>query len=729
MTKVQQQKLIRSLLLALCVSSVIGLLHTAALFERNEWMMFDWLVQQQRADSTAPDDIAIILIDDASLQAMDPVVGRWPWPRSILADVIDYLTLGTPKAILFDILFSERQPSPLTAGQNGIDQDQRLIEATQNSGITYHAAQLIQDKEDEVNKSLTGNPFPEYIRQHDALPLSVPVTSDVDTGAVSNNYLIPFEGLYQAAKGLGIVSVDKDRDGILRRTSLLHSYQGYDYPALSIASLINSETPPYYDTEHARLQIGTVTLPYDQGSYLINPYNHFNTYSMSGILSSIAMLQQGNVDQLIVDPSEFTNKTIFIGASAIGLHDLKTTALADKAPGVFIHASVLGNILTGDILQPTTIYYTGLSIVLLALLTTFGVLYSRSIVTQLVIPITLLLCFCTLAYIVFQHHLVLEVIPPSVTILLSWACAYTYLLFTEEKEKHKIRKMFSQYVSPAALSVMVDQYENYVTAGVGTKETVSILFSDIRGFTVMSENNTAETVVEILNYYLSRMTEVIHLHHGTVDKFIGDAIMAIWGAPIKSGTHASDAVNAAIEMRKKMQEVNAWLAARQLPQLEIGIGINTGEVILGSIGSEQKADYTVIGDNVNLASRLEGITKTYGCSIIISESTQQLIAQDIPCLLVDMVRVKGKQRPIRIYTPLTPETSSLTPGQQAAIRAAELSQAAFTHYIRQEWEQAMMLYHDLPHARLREIYLHRCREFQQHEPEPGWDGAYTMTSK
>lgn len=719
------QKFINTILLVVGVSTLVSALYGWAVFERNEWMVFDWLLQQQRKESRAPSDIAIILIDDASLQAMDPVVGRWPWPRSVHADIIDYLTLGSPRAILFDILFSERQQSLAESGK----QDQRLIEATQASQVTYHAAQLIQDKEDDANKTLTGKPLPSYIRQYHSLKQLSTNLLDLNTTNAVNNFLLPIDGLYQAAKGLGIVSVQKDRDGILRRIRLLQPYQQEVYPALSIAAISGTGTILDYDEQTSELILGNARLPYKDGTYLVNPYKHFNTYSMSGILSSIAMLQQGNVDQLLVDPSEFENKTVFIGASAIGLHDLKTTAIADKVPGVYLHASVLGNIETQDFIQPTSSHYTFASILLLALLTCFGVLYSRSFKAQVAIPMGLLLCYCLLAYALFQHNYLINIISPTVTILIAWAGAYTYLLFTEEKEKTKIRRMFSQYVSPAALSVMVDQYEDYASLGVGSKETVSILFSDIRGFTVLSENNPAETVVEILNYYLSCMTNVIHQHHGTVDKFIGDAIMAIWGAPIKSSTHAIDAVQAAMEMRNKMQDVNQWLSTRNLPRLEIGIGVNTGEVILGSIGSEQKADYTVIGDNVNLASRLEGITKTYGCSIIISETTYQLIADTIPCMMVDMVRVKGKQKPIKIFTPVT-DDFELTSGEpQPALSAAQLSQAAFAHYMRREWEQAMNLYQSLPHPRLREIYLKRCQDYQQQLPSPDWDGAYTMTSK
>jgi adenylate cyclase len=293
----------------------------------------------------------------------------------------------------------------------------------------------------------------------------------------------------------------------------------------------------------------------------------------------------------------------------------------------------------------------------------------------------------------------------------------------------KVRKMFSRYVSPAALTVMVDQYADYRSAGSGSKETVSILFSDIRGFTSLSEHADAEVVVKILNHYLGNMTEVILKKNGTIDKFIGDAIMAIWGAPIKSETYSADAVNAALEMLEKLNDVNAWLLDQGLFPLDIGIGINTGEVILGSIGSEQKADYTVIGDNVNLAARLEGITKTYSCKIIIAESTCQQAGDQIPCALVDMVRVKGKEKPIKIFTPVRalPDLKSLP--LDDALRIADLSRQAFDQYLERHWDAAINLYLQFPPCPLRTLHLERCADYKVTPPPLDWDGAYTMTSK
>jgi adenylate cyclase len=738
MTAKLSKNLRNSILLTVAVSAISITLYSMDVLQRMEWIAYDWFVKQQRSHTRAPQDIAIILIDDATLQAMDPVVGRWPWPRSVFADVIDFLAMGEPRAVVFDMLFSERQKDSNTTqslqNNKASLNDGRLIGATRDSGITFHAMQFIADNEDDSNKHLLNTPLPEDIRQRislEAAPPAIVAHTGQTTGY--NTYLIPLEGLYEAAKGLGVVSVDEDRDGVLRRTRLLHAYGNEIYPSLSIAPLLFTDKADHhtllqFNGKHLVTNQETIPLARDN-SFLLNPYGKYTTYSMSGVLSSIAKLQSGDIEHLIVDPEEFRNKVIFIGASAIGLHDLKTTSVAEKIPGVFIHATVLGNILQQDYLHPALRWQTWFAIALASLLTAMGVFLNQRIALQVILPISVGIGFWGLSLWQFSHNRVVEVMPAFTAILLTWACAYTHVLFTEEKEKAKIRKMFSQYVSPAALSVMVDQYEDYRSAGAGAKETVTILFSDIRGFTTLSESLDAEAVVEILNYYLSAMTDIILKHGGTVDKFIGDAIMAIWGAPIKTETHARNAVTAALEMREKLQDINHWLNMKNFAPIDIGIGINTGDVVLGSIGSEQKADYTVIGDNVNLASRLEGITKTYGCSIIISETTYQQIEHDIPCLLVDMVKVKGKHNPIRIYTPWSLEQQAGIQSPQQALQAARQSREAFDHYMKQEWEQAIALYQQLPHTRLRALYVQRCQDYQRTQPGPDWDGAHIMTSK
>lgn len=722
----QKKALLAGLLITVAVSAVIGLLDSAQLFQRLEWMSYDWRMSELRSHKVAPDDIAVILVDDASLQAMNSVVGRWPWPRSVFADLIEFLSYGDPKSIIFDMLFVEAESaqrpssSGLPSARN--NNDERLINATRDSGSVIHAMQFITNHGDEFSWSQPIAELPQPLVDRLSLkraPSWLPAHPSTLMNTGFNSYLIPIDGLRQAAANIGVVSVNADRDGILRRTPLLFPYQDKIYPALSLAPLLSEPLDSKANTKGTPPESG---IPLDaNGNYLINQYGGFNTYSASGLLASIDRLQRGDVEKMLVNPEEFTGKYVFIGASAIGLHDLINTPVSDNLPGVMIHASVLGNLLQHDYLHPAQPLHTITALLLLCLLTTMAVTLLRHIALKIVIPVALAACYIALSLWAFHNNQVLETVAPLAAVAACWAVAYSYLLFTEGKEKHKIRTMFSRYVSPAALAVMVDQYEDYVAAAEGSTETVTVLFSDIRGFTKLSESIPPERVVKMLNHYFASMTEAVFNHRGTIDKFIGDAIMAIWGAPIRSHTHASDALAAANEMMQRLAEVNAWLSDNHFEPLNIGIGLNSGPVILGSIGSESKADYTVIGDNVNLASRLEGLTKVYGCNILLSENTFNQLNATVPCRIVDLVRVKGKQEPIRIFTPVT---NSVKPEE-----IAEISQRAFHHYRQQDWKQALQLYLQLPDDALSRLYRSRITHYQAHPPATDWDGVHTMSTK
>lgn len=708
-------------LITVFVAAIAGAAQYFQVLQRLEYIAYDWQLTLTRQHQPVPDDIKIILVDDASLQAMDPIVGRWPWPRSVFAEVIDFLAKGQPKALIFDILFSEAENAPQQAGSG----DEQLIAATKNAGMVYHAMQLLADEE---FAPYAAKPLPTAITRHNTAALvntqvrkQVVFNHQNNSSPAYNNFLIPIDGLYQGAAGIGVVTANKDADGVLRRMAPFFPYQDKTYPALSIAPLSNAQD-----------QSEPMTVPLTaQGDLLVNQYP-FESYSMSAVLAAKAKWEAGDVQNLPLYPDEFKNKYVFIGASALGLHDLKTTPLTKNTPGVYMHASVLGNFLHDDFLSPPSDMLTYLAILLATFLTTFAVLANNRLVLQFTLPLLILATYVGITIWQFQYNQVMTMVTPTLGIILAWAMCYSFLLFTEEQEKNKIRKMFSQYVSPAALTAMVDNYENYAQAGNGSKEIVTVLFSDVRGFTSLSENLPPEQVVEILNFYFTKMTEAVHNHHGTIDKFIGDAIMAIWGAPIKSDSHAIDAVNAAKEMMQKLKEVNAWLEEKDLPPLKIGIGINTGEAVLGSVGSEQKADYTVIGDTVNLASRLEGVTKQYDCEIIISESTKKALNDRIPSQVVDMIKVKGKEQAIKIYSPILAEPQAQDAQSTKTYELhclSQLSHEAFSHYINKRWDLAISAYRKIPNENLANKFINRCEVFRASPPPQDWDGSTTLIVK
>jgi adenylate cyclase len=617
-------------------------------FEELELKTFDMRSKFFNDLRQLPDDIAVILIDEQSLRQMNQVVGRWPWPRSVHADLIDFLSLGGAKAIVYDILFTENEKIHGVPANVQDANDLRLAEATGAAENVYHAAQIFVDTEDEYNKGLLNHPLPIDFANRFSVKC---IKCDVDM-ANNNICSIPFRELYSAAKGVGIIDVSPDSDGIYRRTKLFRAYQGNLFPLLSVSPLLD-----ILNVETVRLASKSLRLTpklsiplHKNGSYLINTYDNFRPYSASGIMASIQKIKAGELEELLVAPDEFKDKVVFIGASAVGLEDIKPNSLHTKSPGVFLQASVYGNIAQRDFLRKANPFFRPLLVLVLSVMVVSTVLLSRSIVYQVSFPIFLTFAYITIVFWCFRNNTILDLVAPVTSIVLSWMGSFAYLSFLEGRDKRKIRKMLSQYVSPAMLSTVIDMASHEaLKAEVGAREELTIFFSDIRGFTSMSESLEAETVVGILNGYFSGIVDIIFRLEGTLDKFIGDAVMAFWGAPIKVEDHAKRAVTAAVEVTRWLASYNESLVAMELAPLQIGVGINTGPVLLGNIASEKKLDYTIVEANVNLASRLEGLTKRYGCAILITETTYKQTEGNAHCRAVDYVKVDGKNTPIKVY--------------------------------------------------------------------------------
>ena len=632
MAKTLNKPLNISVAIALFITLLLVLFANTSLSKRLEQVSYDYHLSHSRENTEIPDQVMIILIDEASLKQMDQVVGRWPWPRSIYHELINYISTGQPKAIMFDILFAEKELANSNNASDETSNDKLLIQATATQPHIHHAMQLIPSLISAP--ALDAEALTPLISQRHGLDENITkklfyLQDKLQYGSFEDA-ITPITDLAAASSQLGVVTATPDNDGIYRRTQLFFKQANSIFPSLSIAPLI-SETAhmqTVLDHHHSiyKLQYTDVvtTVP-------INFYADYRPISIVYVLDSISNLYAGEMEKIRILPNEFTGKYVFIGASAIGLHDLKPTSISKLAPGVFIHAAMLGNIISNDLLVPTSKLSTVIIIFLVALMTAFAVIRIKQQLIQSTIPIIVGLCYLFISLTLIENNRIINFTLPVLAIISSWILAYLFLFTTEKKQKRNIRNMFSRYVSPAALSCMEDKFQNYRTLGHGSEEIVSVLFSDIRGFTGLSEQSDAREIVTVLNYYFSTMTDVIFKHQGTVDKFIGDAIMATWGAPITSPHHARDAVRAAIDMNFAIDSVNNWLEARKLTKINVGIGVHTGTAIMGSIGSSQKADFTVIGDTVNLASRLEGITKLYQTPIIISGSSYAELQGEIPC--------------------------------------------------------------------------------------------------
>lgn len=729
--------IIRPIAIILLVTIAISVLYAGHSFDTLEGMTYDWRMKQIRKNTRINDDVAVILIDDASLQAMDNYAGRWPWPRFVYADLLEFLSYAEPKGVLFDITFTEKHKYDADKGETINQDDLELVQATASFPFTYHATRFVLDKleGDESDQVQLNKPLPEdfealySIEQRVTAKHPLPTILSNSQAPENNFYYLPFPELLQSTPGIGVVEVQTDNDSVLRRGRLFHAYQGKHYASLSTTALFDNKSISKVNRVENAIYFDQQAIPVDdQEKMLVNYYEKYNVFSFSGLIASLQSIHSGDLENLLINPAELQGKYIFVGGSAAGLNDLKNTPIDARLPGVYIHATILSNILSNDFLTPANPKFTYTLIFLFALLTALSVLFIKKMLIQNGLPIITGVAFAWFTYYEFSNNIVIDIVPPLSSLVLAWVLSFTAMVLMEGREKRKFKRMMSQYLSPAVLTTLVENQEDFAKAEVGSTENITMLFSDIRSFTNMSEKLSADKVVELLNYYFSSMTDSIFEHEGTIDKFIGDAIMAFWGAPIKTDDHADKATCSALDMIKRLDEVNLWITEKGLEPIKIGIGIHTGDAILGNIGSENKLDYTIIGDNVNLASRIEGLTKQYGVSLLITEDTHQRLKSPIVCMIVDLVRVKGKKIPIKILLPLGVLGDDEEANRQIQ-QQAELNDKAFQYYLDQQWDEAIALLKQLPDEMVHRILLERCEKYRQNPPAADWDGVFTMTSK
>ncbi|HWR72810.1 MAG TPA: adenylate/guanylate cyclase domain-containing protein, partial [Nitrospirota bacterium] len=530
-----------------------------------------------------------------------------------------------------------------------------LIDATAASGNTYHSMIVKWDSPDDerkyneqLNLPLPTNFISRYaVKKVSGQPVITP-------GKANNDFALPIEGLHAASRGVAVVEFTPDSDNVLRRTRPLREYQGRLFPVLGLAPFIDENSTVVLKED--RIEINDRTLPVDRnGNYIINMYaiDRVEPYSVAAVLSSLNKIKQGELEDLIVQPEEFKDAIVFVGASAVGAYDLKATPLAPSNPGVILHISLAGNYLENDFLHPPAAWLTVLSIVIGSFLTAMVVLLSTRFSIRAVFPPLLLISYVAFAFYSFKFNSLVEAVPFVFSTIGSAFFSFGYLTFTEGAEKRRVSKLFTQYVSKDVLDEVLHNYKEYLKSSAGQRVEITVLFSDIRGFTTLSETTPPEKIVEMLNVHFTHMADIILKHNGTIDKYIGDAIMAFWGAPVQTQDHAEKAVLASMEMAEALKDVNRELQERGLNmEVKIGIGLNTGTATIGNIGSEKKKNYTVVGDTVNLASRLESITKEYKSMIVLSEYTYEKIKDKFDCTILGNVKVKGREQPVTIYQPV-----------------------------------------------------------------------------
>lgn len=746
--------------------------------KRFEYSTLDTRFRYRPAKYSPPDPrIVVVAIDQRSQE----VLGKWPFSRKYFGEMLDALKEDGARVVSFDVTFDKpdqtvapiralwaqieqdkkngKRPDPKLEAQilglaKEFDADSQFAAGLRRFGPVVLGNFYLQANEIQGIDDATLNKYAEMVQWYSLNRNALnPATGKADFASLLNYY--QYEGTLFTATianipqlappendektSIGFFNISSDADGVLRRGLLVLPFGRSSNPddidlygSLEVQTLrlylgLKTEqvTVNYGPAGVASLQFGDkLTVKPDWlGRVLINyrgPRETYPYYSLADVVNHKCK------------PGTFRDKIVLVGASATGIGDLRTPPYGGiDYPGLEVHANVIDNMLNNGFL----IRGAHQEILDLLLILVFGIPLGTAL--ALVSPrwmwfgLALLLPFGLLIYVAFVRGYWLNFTLPAATLTANVMLVSLYRALVEEKEKRKVRSAFGQYLSPEVIRRLLVNPQLVEPR----KTEITVMFSDIRGFTTISEKLDAQDLALFLNGYLSDMTKIVFDTQGTLDKYIGDAVMAFWGAPFEEPDHAANACNASLAMMKMVRAMQKQWEAEGKPKLDIGIGLNSGPASVGNMGSALRYGYTALGDTVNLSSRLEGLNKEYGTHILVNESTYASV-QNAGFLFreLDIIRVKGKLQPVTIYE-LVGKLSEL----EQESHYIELKQrlqdfaAARQLYRKRDWEQAQHAFQEIldhtPDDGPSRMYWKRCQEYLFDEPPIGWDGVFTMTHK
>ncbi|MBS1839401.1 MAG: adenylate/guanylate cyclase domain-containing protein [Acidobacteria bacterium] len=651
-TNPQTQRAFRQgVYLAVALAGAIGL--TLQFTRAGIWMenrAFDerarWSARPEKADPR----IVIIDIDNASFDELQDKLGRWPWPRQVWTEIVRYVSKGQPAAIVFDAAFTgEQKEAP--------QMDDDFARILQNSGKTVLGFSFL-------STDVSGN---QVLRQDASVYAAPGARFGFELPKTEWTPNLPLDKLASAAAGLGSINSTADDGGLIRREPIYFVYQGRAYPTLG-ARTVEVATPQDKEGWVAQrswlgtnsLARGGTAVPVDsEGRVLLLWHGRANKPDNPGeietykriplweVICSIYPEQCPNVEHKH-PASEFQGKIVMVGASAAGSYEPRPTPLDKQPPGFFAHATLMDNLLNGVAMREAPAWLAAALILLMSLIGGAIQLNQSSFRAGVfLISGALILFFVSNVALFGTSHFVLPLVAPSIALALSYSGASTARYVTTGRELRQTRGVLERYVAPQLVKYVMANIEQMQLNG--DKRELTILMSDVRNFTTMTEKSEPMELIALLDDYLSAMTEIIFKYNGIVDKFIGDGILAYWGAFTPEHNHAMEASQAALEMIEKVKELNAKWATEGKTPISIGIGVNTGTVIFGNLGKGKKTEFTVIGDPVNLAARLESLNKEMHTSIIVSEETRNRLGNQAQVRALGGVKVKGKTIETTVY--------------------------------------------------------------------------------
>jgi adenylate cyclase len=701
-------------------------------------------------------DVVIVEVDDYSVQGL----GRFQnWPRMYHASIADYISRCGAAAIAFDFFFTETDsmneamaemyhsvktegvvsemlaaklkfperavPLVINAVLNNWGYDREFADVAHFYNTVYFPFFLNMTvvSADSIKSDLAirdrAFKFPPHVtRKYNYIyseGKSLPI----------GQVLLPVPTLLDAARGTGYYNIEPDHDGVTRRIPLFLALSENAYPSMDLQVAMDLLGVKRDDV---RVDLGKYIHLGDKRRIPINAdgrmlITYFGPFQKFRYVSFLHVLAQQT------PPEVFKDKIVIVGATAAGIYDMRVVPFSSQFPGPEIHANIIQTLMTGKFVRVLP-YYVTLMIMVLVGLVTVAVSLRFKPLTAALILLGLLLAYLAGAYLLFKHQLMwVEIVRPVTVLLFTNMAILGYRYVTEEKQKLWIKDMFQGYMSKDLVDKIMANPDMLQMGG--DKKEITVFFSDIKGFSSFSEKlGTPERLIALINEYLGAMSDVVLERGGYISKYEGDAIMAFWGAPSDDPDHARTCIECVWAMNQRLKELNADLATRDMPNLFTRFGINTGPVTVGNVGSVRKKSYTAMGDSVNLGSRLEGANKEYGTAIMMSEFTYEKVKGVYPVRELDMLRVVGKEQPVRVYELLGLAEADVPDKKRQAV---ERYLNGLACYRSRKWDEAAGFFQQAlaidPDDGPSQAYLERCRDFKQSPPPENWDGVYVMKTK
>jgi adenylate cyclase len=661
----------------------------------------------------ATDNVKLILLDQNSLDWAKQENGwNWPWPREVYSAILDYCHRNGAKAVAFDVLFTE--PSIY-----GIEDDAALGKAIAQFGH-FAGAVFLGKKSGNDTKWPVGIPAPEF----NVVGLEKWLNPTNSGNIVFQRATMPIRELAMNAAVLSNVHLDPDPDGIYRSTKLFCVFDNKILPTLGLGAYLAANPDVHMQIKSDKLIVDKTIVPIDQeGNVVLNFRGISGThkaYSAAAVIQSELRILRGETPT-IQDENAFRDKYVFFGFSAPGLYDLRSSPVDGVYPGVEIQATLLDNFLSEDFMRRSSAWVTITIVFLLAL--ACGI--SASVFSSPAGSVTMGLIFFSIPVFVsfgsYLHGLWFPLVAQEISVAATIALALVVNYATEGRQKRFIKNAFQQYLSPAVIEQLIQNPERLKLGG--ERKVLSIFFSDLQGFTSISEGLDPKELTSFLNDYLSAMTNIIHEENGTVDKYEGDAIIAFWNAPLEVPEHAGRAVRAAMRCQKVLAEMRPVFKERIGKEVFMRIGINTGLAIVGNLGSDTRFDYSMIGDAVNLAARLEGANKQFGTYTMISQFTRDMLEDVSKVRELARIAVVGRKEPVVVYEPMTAEE------YETRRNILEIFSQGLKLFYKGEFSQATEFFLTIQEVdRPAAAYAKKCRAILEAPPDD-WHGVWVMDTK